>query len=172
MLVCFEKNESCSLLAVLNEAYDSILFGLKTRIVELSFVLEPHHQERTHITGEYLQSQTCLRNLPFLLLGIPAGALLLIFQHLNVIFKNRCHFSKAVQSEASLFLKYQSLRLSFSLSMQKLSYKFLIIFFHLFFVGLSENQVSAGTKYRGGKLGCIIGLAKMKGIFVCNSAKL
>jgi len=32
--------------------------------------------------------------------------------------------------------------------------------------------VSAGTKYRGGKLGCIIGLAKIKAIFGCNSARL
>lgn len=135
MLVCFEKNKSFSLLAALNEAYDSIPFGRRTRIVEPSFVLEPHRHKRTRITGGEAQaafswSQTSLCQKPSF--PSPRDPSWNASSHLPSIWtlslKIDVTFQKSFSQEPHSFLKYQSLRLSFSLSRQKLSYKFLILF--------------------------------------------
>lgn len=70
-------------------------------------------------------------------------------KHLDIVFKIRWSFSEVVQSRTSLLFKTGegSKTTEFSLSRQKLSYKFFILF-PLFFVAhlieISENQMSVG----------------------------
>lgn len=43
LFLFLEKTKTFDLLLILSEAYDSPTFGLRTCVVELRFILKPHH---------------------------------------------------------------------------------------------------------------------------------
>lgn len=98
------------------------------------------------VQAAFPKSQTSLWKKPF-----PLGPI----SHFPIIWtlslKTDVVFQKSFSQGPHSFLKYQSLRLSFPLSRQ---------------------QLCTGAKWQGKKLVFIIGLAKIKGIFGCKSAKL